>query len=143
MDRRRPSHLAGCVATGPRTAEGQQTGTASVISGISGAANVVIESRASFSAIMLGHLLSCWTQEGTMTRLFIRAATASLALQAMGCGMAQAAEIKMLGAVGVREVMLDLGPKFKRATGHTLAMTFTRAGSSFDESTRVKRSTSS
>ena len=63
-----------------------------------------------------------------MTRLFIRATTASLALQLMGCGMALAEEIKMLGAVGMREVMLDLGPKFERATGHTLAMTFDASG---------------
>jgi molybdate transport system substrate-binding protein len=42
--------------------------------------------------------------------------------------MAHAAEIKVLGAVGVREVMLDLGPKFERATGHTLAMTFDASG---------------
>jgi molybdate transport system substrate-binding protein len=42
--------------------------------------------------------------------------------------MAHAAEIRVLGAVGMREVMLDLGPKFERATGHTLAMTFDASG---------------
>jgi len=63
-----------------------------------------------------------------MTRLFIRAASASLALQVMGCIAVQAAEIKVLGAVGMREVMLDLGPRFEHATGHTLAMTFDASG---------------
>lgn len=63
-----------------------------------------------------------------MTRLFIGAASASFALQLIGCAMAQAAEIKVLAAVGMREVMLDLGPKFERATGHTLAMTFDASG---------------
>src|SRR5215831_14714069 len=63
-----------------------------------------------------------------MTRLLIRAASAGLALQVMGCAMAHAEEIKVLGAVGMREVMLDLGPRFERATGHTLAMTFDASG---------------
>jgi molybdate transport system substrate-binding protein len=63
-----------------------------------------------------------------MTRLFIRAASASLALQMMGCVVVQAADIKVLGAVGMREVMLDLGPRFEHATGHTLAMTFDASG---------------
>jgi ABC-type molybdate transport system substrate-binding protein len=63
-----------------------------------------------------------------MTRLFIRVASASLALQMIGCVVVQAAEIKVLGAVGMREVMLDLGPRFEHATGHTLAMTFDASG---------------
>src|SRR5262249_33070942 len=50
------------------------------------------------------------------------------ALQVMGCAMAHAEEIKVLGAVGMREVMLDLGPRFERATGHTLAMAFDASG---------------
>src|ERR1039458_3022061 len=33
---------------------------------------------------------------------------------------ADAAEVKMLGAEGMRQIMLDLGPRFERATGHTL-----------------------
>jgi ABC-type molybdate transport system substrate-binding protein len=78
-----------------------------------------------------------------MTRLLIRAASASLALQVMGCAMAQAAEIKVLSAVGMREVMLDLGPRFERATGHTLQWRSMRVASSLDESSLVKRSTSS
>jgi molybdate transport system substrate-binding protein len=41
---------------------------------------------------------------------------------------ADAAEVKVLSAVGMRQVMLDLGPKFERATGHTLAITFDSTG---------------
>jgi molybdate transport system substrate-binding protein len=41
---------------------------------------------------------------------------------------AHAAEVKVLSAVGMRQVMLDLGAKFKRATGHTLAITFDSTG---------------
>ena len=37
---------------------------------------------------------------------------------------ASAAELKVLSAVGVQEVMENLGPKFERATGHQLAITF-------------------
>ena len=39
-----------------------------------------------------------------------------------------AAEVKVLSAVGMRQVMLDLGPKFERATGNTLAITFDSTG---------------
>ena len=63
-----------------------------------------------------------------MTGLLLKAATVSLMLQFICIVMAQAAEVKLLGAVGMREVMLDLGPKFERATGHTLAMTFDASG---------------
>ena len=38
--------------------------------------------------------------------------------------LAGAAEIKVLSAAGMRPVMEDLGPKFERATGHKLALTF-------------------
>ena len=41
---------------------------------------------------------------------------------------AEAAEVKMLSANGMREVMEDLGPKFERATGHRLAITFGTLG---------------
>ena len=40
---------------------------------------------------------------------------------------AEAAELKVLGA-GVRAVMEDLGPKFERATGHKLVITFAPLG---------------
>lgn len=37
---------------------------------------------------------------------------------------AEAAEVKVLSVNGMRAVMEDLGPKFERATGHKLAITF-------------------
>ena len=39
-------------------------------------------------------------------------------------GIANAAEIKVLGAFGMQSVLDDLGPKFERATGHKLAISF-------------------
>lgn len=41
---------------------------------------------------------------------------------------AHAVEVKVLSAVGMRQVMLDLGPKFERATGHVLTITFDSTG---------------
>jgi molybdate transport system substrate-binding protein len=41
---------------------------------------------------------------------------------------AEAAEIKVLSALGMMPVMEDLGPKFERATGHKLAITFATLG---------------
>jgi molybdate transport system substrate-binding protein len=41
---------------------------------------------------------------------------------------AQAAEIKVMSAIGMQSVMEDLGPKFERASGHKLAITFGSAG---------------
>ena len=40
----------------------------------------------------------------------------------------EAAELKVLSAGGMQAVMEDLGPKFERATGHKLAITFDSAG---------------
>jgi molybdate transport system substrate-binding protein len=40
----------------------------------------------------------------------------------------QAAEVKVLSAIGMQSAMEDLAPKFERATGHKLAMAFTTAG---------------
>jgi molybdate transport system substrate-binding protein len=40
----------------------------------------------------------------------------------------EAAEIKVLSATGLQTVMGDLRPKFERATGHTLAITFDTGG---------------
>jgi len=42
--------------------------------------------------------------------------------------VAQAAEMKVLSAIGMQPVMEDLGPKFERATSHKLAITFDSAG---------------
>jgi molybdate transport system substrate-binding protein len=39
-----------------------------------------------------------------------------------------AADLKVRSAVGMRQVMVSLGPQFTRATGHTLAMTFDSTG---------------
>lgn len=60
-------------------------------------------------------------------RPFVAANIGSMLLFAAGIG-AQAAEVKVLSAVGMRQVMLDLGPKFERATGHTLAISFASSG---------------
>ena len=57
----------------------------------------------------------------------IRSLAAAAAIGAMillAQGAAEAAEIKVLSAGGMRPVMEDLGPKFERASGHKLAITF-------------------
>ena len=41
---------------------------------------------------------------------------------------AQAAELKVLSAIGMQSVLEDLGPKFERATGQKLASSFVTAG---------------
>lgn len=41
---------------------------------------------------------------------------------------AEAAELKVLSAIGMQSVMEDLGPKFERATGHQLAIAFATGG---------------
>ena len=41
---------------------------------------------------------------------------------------ADAAEIKALCAVGMQDLMVDLGPMFERATGHKLTITFATGG---------------
>ena len=41
---------------------------------------------------------------------------------------AEAAEIKVLSALAMKPVMEDLGPKFERATGHKLTITFATVG---------------
>jgi molybdate transport system substrate-binding protein len=57
------------------------------------------------------------------------AATALAAVILLSQGrIADAAEIKVLSAVGVMPVIKDLGPKFERATGHKLAITFVTLG---------------
>jgi molybdate transport system substrate-binding protein len=42
--------------------------------------------------------------------------------------VAQAAEIKLLSSISAQTIMEDLGPKFERATGHKLAITFDSVG---------------
>ena len=41
---------------------------------------------------------------------------------------AESAELKVLSAIGMQSVLEDLGPKFERATGHKLAITFATLG---------------
>jgi len=41
---------------------------------------------------------------------------------------AEAAELKVLSAIGMQSVLEDLGPKFERATGHKLTISFATAG---------------
>jgi molybdate transport system substrate-binding protein len=41
---------------------------------------------------------------------------------------ATAAELKLISAAATRTLMLELGPKFERASGHKLTITFTTAG---------------
>jgi molybdate transport system substrate-binding protein len=43
-------------------------------------------------------------------------------------GAVEAAEIKVLAAFGVKEIVEDLGPRFERATGHKLAIAFGNLG---------------
>jgi ABC-type molybdate transport system substrate-binding protein len=63
-----------------------------------------------------------------MKTSLVVAASATVVLQVLTGVIAQAAEVKVLSAVWMREVMLDLGPKFDRATGHTPAMRFDASG---------------
>lgn len=46
----------------------------------------------------------------------------------MQAGIAGAAEIKLLSALGMKDVVDDLGPKFERASGHKLAIKFGTLG---------------
>ncbi len=47
----------------------------------------------------------------------------------VGIGIAaEAAELKVMSANGIQAVMEDLGPKFERASGHKLAITFGNLG---------------
>jgi molybdate transport system substrate-binding protein len=43
-------------------------------------------------------------------------------------GSVEAADINVLSAAAMRTVMADIGPKFERATGHTLIITFVTVG---------------
>jgi molybdate transport system substrate-binding protein len=54
--------------------------------------------------------------------------TIALGLLSLASIAAEAAEVRVLSAVGMREVLLDLGPKFERASGHTLAIKFDAGG---------------
>lgn len=60
------------------------------------------------------------------TRLVEAALAAALLLSP--AGVAGAAEIKILSAVGMKVVLEELGPKFERASDHTLTIEFGNLG---------------
>jgi molybdate transport system substrate-binding protein len=57
-------------------------------------------------------------------RLLVAAGNIGFMFLLVGSIAAQAAEVKVLIAGGFSQVIQDLGPKFERATGHKLAITF-------------------
>jgi molybdate transport system substrate-binding protein len=61
------------------------------------------------------------------TRLLVAAAAGALFLTRPQVPE-RAVEVKVLSAIGMRQVMLDLGPRFERATGYRLAITFGSTG---------------
>ena len=61
-------------------------------------------------------------------RLLLAAANIGLMFLLVGGIAAEATEIKVLSHRGIQPVMEDLGPKFERATGHKLSITFGPAG---------------
>ena len=63
-----------------------------------------------------------------MTKHHLAIAAFAALVLTMAHAVTHAAEVKVLSAVGMRQVMLDLGPKFERATGHTLTITFDSTG---------------
>jgi len=66
-------------------------------------------------------------------RSLVAAANIGFTFLLVSGNAAESAELKVLSAGGIQAVMEDLGPKFERATGHKLAITFANAG------TTVKR----
>jgi len=61
-------------------------------------------------------------------RLRVAAANIGFVFLLVGGIAAEAAEIKVLSTNAMKTVMEDLGPKFERATGHKLAITFAGLG---------------
>lgn len=61
-------------------------------------------------------------------RFLVAAANIGFMFLLVGGIAAEAAEIKVLSAGAFRQVMEDLGPKFERASGHKLAITFGNLG---------------
>ena len=62
------------------------------------------------------------------TRSLVAAANIGFMFLLMLGIKAEAAELKVLSAFGMQSVLEDLGPKFERATGHKLAITFATGG---------------
>jgi len=61
-------------------------------------------------------------------RSLVAAANIGFMFPLVSGNAAESAELKVLSAIGIQAVMEDLGPKFERATGHKLAITFANAG---------------
>ncbi len=62
------------------------------------------------------------------TRSLVAAASIGFMFLLMLDIKAEAAELKVLSAVGMQSVLEDLGPKFERATGHKVAISFATSG---------------
>jgi molybdate transport system substrate-binding protein len=60
--------------------------------------------------------------------LLITKATAIACAAIISIGAARAADLKILCANGMREVVSELGPQIERATGHQVAVSFGEAG---------------
>ncbi len=63
-----------------------------------------------------------------MKRHFVLAIAMSVTLLAVAHDQAAAGEVTVLSAVGVRQIMQELGPRFERASGHRLVSTFDSTG---------------
>lgn len=61
-------------------------------------------------------------------RLRVAAANVGFMVLVVSAMAAEAAEIKVMSATAIKPLMEDLGPKFERATGHKLAITFATIG---------------
>jgi molybdate transport system substrate-binding protein len=57
-------------------------------------------------------------------RSLVVAANIGVAFLMGAGGAAQAAEVRVLSGYAMRDIMIDVGPKFEHATGHKLAMRF-------------------
>lgn len=55
-------------------------------------------------------------------------AAAHIGFLLVACGVVEGAELRVLSAIGMKEAMEDLGPKFERSTGHKLNTTFAIGG---------------
>jgi len=71
-------------------------------------------------------------------RSLVAAANIGFTFLLVSGNAAESAELKVLSAGGIQAVMEDLGPKFERATGHKLAITFANAGTTVKVSKMAK-----
>ena len=61
-------------------------------------------------------------------RVLVPAAKLALMFLFMLSAQAGAAELKVVSTIGMQSVLQDLGPKFERASGYKLAISFATAG---------------